>query len=174
MGEPSWRSEALDAAKHDRTSFDCGVEALDRYLKDLATQDVRRHLSRVFVVAAGQDDPRILGYYSLSAAAISRPQLPASIARKLPNYPIPAARIGRLAIHREAQGRGLGEFLLWDACHRIVEACRVMAVHAIIVDAKDDSAATFYRHFGFVPFIDNDRTLFLPIATVLKAWQSRG
>jgi ribosomal protein S18 acetylase RimI-like enzyme len=173
MGEPSWRSEPLDAAKHDRTSFDCGVEALDRYLKDLATQDVRRHLSRVFVVAAGRDDPRVLGYYSLSAAAISRAQLPSSLARKLPNYPIPAARIGRLAIHPEAQGRGLGEFLLWDACGRIIEACSVMAVHAIIVDAKDDGAASFYRHFGFIPFIDSDRKLFLPIATVLKVWQGR-
>lgn len=166
MGERVWLSEALDAARHDRTGFDSGVEALDRYLKAFATQDVRRGLSRLFVVPADRDDPRILGYSSLSAAAVSRAQLPRNLARKLPNYPIPAARIGRLAVHREAQGLGLGEFLLLDACHRVVEAGQVMAVHAIVVDAKDESAAAFYRRYGFIAFVDDPLALFIPIAMV--------
>ena len=93
-------------------------------------------------------------------------------ARKLPRYPVPAVLLGRLAVDRTAQGSGLGEFLLMDAMCRTLLATQVMAVHAMVVDAKDASAARFYRKYGFLAFPNNTQRLFLPMATIRQLQES--
>lgn len=164
-GRPSWRVVPLDSRAHDRTAFSCGAPDLDRYIREHASQDVKRDVARVFV-ALGPGGDTVAGYYSLSAASFQREDLPADQSRRLPRYPVPAALLGRLAVDGSARGRGLGAFLLMNAMHRVLLATETLAVHALVVDAKDDGAVAFYRKYGFIPFIDAERRLFLPLATI--------
>lgn len=161
----SWLVSAFDGKVHDRTAFSCGAPDLDRYLREHASQDIKRDIARVFV-AVRPEATTVCGYYSLSATSFQRDELPAEQARKLPRYPVPAVLLGRLAVDQEAQGTGLGEFLLMDAMHRTLLATQVMAVHAMVVDAKDVAAAKFYRKYGFIAFPNNTQRLFLPMATI--------
>lgn len=162
----NWTVTPFDSKLHDRSSFSCGSVELDRYLRDFASQDVRRDVARVFVATAAHN--RVLGYYSLSAASFRRDDLPAEHAKRLPRYPVPAALLGRLAVDESAKGQGLGAHLLMDALERVRLASETLAVHAVIVDALDDSAAAFYRKFGFITFLEADRRLFLPMATIRR------
>ncbi len=157
----------LDAA-HDRAGFDCDSEPLNRYLREQATQDIRRRVAACFValidVPEGQ---RIAGYYTLASASLVLADLPASTSKKLPRYPtVPAVRMGRLAVDLAFKGQGLGGALLADALHRAARS--EIAAFAMVVDAKDDAAATFYKHHGFMTLADSPLTLFLPLATVQK------
>jgi ribosomal protein S18 acetylase RimI-like enzyme len=154
---------ALLNGAHDRTTFNSGSEPLDRYLREQVTQDVRRRVAACFVATA--DETRIAGYYTLASASLLLADLPASTGKKLPRYPtVPAVRMGRLAVDRGFKGQGLGGALLADALGRASGS--EIAAYALIVDAKDDAAANFYRHHGFVALPDSPRTLFLPLATV--------
>jgi GNAT superfamily N-acetyltransferase len=154
--------------RHDRASFSCGEPELDDYFRRRAGQDERRNVARVFV--ATEDDTGVLGFYTLSTCAIDSGHLPREIARKLPRYDtIPAALIGRLARDLRARGRGIGELLLADAIKRVLAANRSLAVWAILVDAKNQAAADFYRNLGFVPFPSRPARLFLPTATARNA-----
>lgn len=166
-----WQVLALDSKIHDRTAFSCGAAELDRYLREHASQDIKRDVARVFV-AVQPETTTICGYYSLSATSFQREEMPVEHARKLPRYPVPAVLLGRLAVDRDAQGSGLGEFLLMDAMYRTLLATQVMAVHAMVVDAKDASAAKFYRKYGFIAFPNNTQRLFLPMATVHQLQES--
>ncbi len=153
-------------AEHDRPAFACGHAALDRYLHSQASQDVRRKVANCFVAIAA-DVGAIAGYYTLAAASLPFNELPEAQAKKLPRYPVlPAALIGRLAVDRRWRGTGLGGALLFDALMRAARA--EPAVFAVIVDAKDEQASAFYRHFGFAAFASRPLSLFLPIATAAK------
>lgn len=98
----------------------------------------------------------------MSAGSVKCSDLPTAIARKLPSYPIPVALIGRLAVDKDFQGKGLGSILLADACQKVRQAKDTLAVVGIIVDAKDDSVAAFYRHFGFIELPGKPDRLLLP------------
>jgi GNAT superfamily N-acetyltransferase len=155
---------------HDRLAFSCGIDPLDRYLQTQATQDIRRHIANCFV-ATLENSNIVAGYYTFSAASLPLLDLPSETAKRLPRYPVvPAARIGRLAIDRRYRGRGLGAALLFDAITRAARADA--AIFAILVDAKDDAAAAFYRHHGFAPFAARPRNLFLPLGTAIKLVES--
>lgn len=164
---PPFRIEALSSA-HDRSLFASGVAPLDRYLREFATQDVRRRLNNCFVAIDRAD--RIAGYYTFSASSMPLAELDATQIKRLPRYPLlPAALIGRLAVDREFQGRRLGSALLMDAARR---AERIdPAIFALIVDAKDDAARRFYEHHGFRQFVSRSMSLFLPLATALRAFE---
>ncbi|MFM0515504.1 GNAT family N-acetyltransferase [Paraburkholderia sp. RL17-373-BIF-A] len=160
----SFHVAALDGA-HAREAFDSGVDALDRYLRQQATQDQRRRVSSCFVALDGE---RIAGYYTLASASVALGDLPQLVAQRLPRYPtIPAVRMGRLAVDLAYRGRGLGAALLADALDRVLRAD--IAAWALLVDAKDDAAVAFYQHHGFVAFADIPRTLFLPVTTARAA-----
>ena len=155
--------------EHDRPAFSCGVDALDRYLHTQASQDVRRHIANCFV-ASPAGTVIIAGYYTLAAASIPVLDLPEELTRRLPRYPVlPAALIGRLAIDRRYRKMSLGGALLFDAIARVLRA--EPAIFAVIVDAKDEDAAAFYRHFGFISFASRPLGLYLPVATALKLMQ---
>jgi GNAT superfamily N-acetyltransferase len=151
-------------AAHDRQAFSCGADPLDRYLQTQATQDIRRHLANCFVASPVRSNV-VAGYYTLSSASIPMTDLPVEQTRKLPRYPVlPAALIGRLAVDRSFQN--LGAALLYDAIARAIRADA--AVFALIVDAKDEAAAQFYRHHGFQAFSGRAARLFLPVATARR------
>jgi GNAT superfamily N-acetyltransferase len=152
---------------HDRKAFSCGNEPFDRYLKQQASQDARRHVAAPFVAVPEEGDTTILGYYTLSAFAIDLGTLPHSTTSKLPYYPlVPATLLGRLAVDRRHQGRGLGGFLLMDALHQVYLRSPQIASAAFVVHAIDDDAFRFYRHFDFTPFPERRDQLFLPMAPI--------
>ncbi len=154
--------------KHDRTAFSCGVAALDDWLRLRAGQDERRNMARVFV--ALDDRLGVVGFYSLSSFTLTIGDLPPEHAKRLPRYDlIPAALIGRLARDQRVRGQRIGDLLLADAIRRVLEAARSLAVFAIVVDALDERAATFYRDFGFSPFPSRPLRLFMPAADAVAA-----
>ncbi|HUG71806.1 MAG TPA: GNAT family N-acetyltransferase [Steroidobacteraceae bacterium] len=153
----------LDAATHDREGFECGVPALDEYLRRYADQHRRRGITSVFVLADSVRPKHILGYYTLSAAEVDGERLAPADRKKLPGYPVPCFRMGRLACRLDQRGRGLGKLLVGCAVDRCLKARREVAAFALIVDAKDDAAAAFYMHFGFMRFVDAALTLYLPL-----------
>ncbi len=151
---------------HGRTGFQCGVEALDRYLKKQAKQDVKRRISRVFVATKPDNPKTVIGYYTLSTLSIELNQLPEKLARKLPKHPVPAALIGRLAVSNAAQGQGVGKMLLADAIKRTLVVSDQIAIYAMVVDAINDSAKRFYKQFGFTHLSDDSPRLFLPLKSI--------
>ena len=165
MSRPLFRVAPLDAAQHDRSTFDCESEPPNRYLQQQATQDARRRFASCFVAVA--DDDGIAGYYTLASSSVSLIDLPADTRKRLPRYPtVPVVRMGRLAVERRFKGMGLGAALLADALMRAAHA--EIAAHALIVDAKDEAALAFYRHHGLIALPDAPRTVFLPLATVRR------
>jgi ribosomal protein S18 acetylase RimI-like enzyme len=171
--ETAYRVEAL-GRQHDRSAFASGAEPLDRYLREQAGQDARRRAAVPFVLCDGNSNT-VLGYYTLSASSIDIGAWPEEVAKKLPKYPfLPATLLGRLAVDTRLRGQGAGEHLLLNALRRALEASREVASVAVIVDAKDESAMLFYRHYGFVSFADQPRRLFLPMAVIEKLFGERG
>ena len=155
--------------RHDRKNFDCGEASLELYLHRYANQDIRRRVNRVFVASPPDEPQRVIGYYSLSAGSLAAADLPEKFRHRLPRYPVPVALLGRLAVDRSYQGQGLGAVLIADALHRIALASQVMAVYAVMVDALNETAAEFYRQFGFIPLPSQPLKLFLPMDTVTKS-----
>ena len=162
MNEAPFRLALLDAS-FDRATFASESELLNRYLREQVSQDLRRRVAACFV--ALDSGNRIVGYYTLASTSLLLADLPTSTGKKLPRYPtVPAVRMGRLAVDHEFKGKGLGGALLADALSRAARS--EIAAYALVVDAKDDEASTFYRHHGFVALPDAPLTLFLPLATV--------
>jgi ribosomal protein S18 acetylase RimI-like enzyme len=156
----SFRIEPL-GSHAGRADFTCGVDALDRYFREQAGQDVRRRAAACFVAREIATD-RVAGFYTLSAGGILLSQMPARLAKRLPRYPmVPIARLGRLAVAVAYRGRKLGGALLWDAIERAARS--EVAVYALVVDAKDEQAEGFYLHHGFVAFGETPRSLLLPL-----------
>lgn len=135
---------------HARDEFSCGVTALDAYLARQASQDIRRRVSACYL-AVEVSSGKIAGYYTLAAGGVPLTDLPETLSKKLPRYPcVPVARIGRLAVDQAFHGRKLGGALLADAAVRASRS--EVAVFALVVDAKDETAEAFYRHYGFEAF----------------------
>jgi predicted GNAT family N-acyltransferase len=154
---------------HDTEGFTCGVDALDHWLKRIARQHISKGVSRTFVAVDPANPTHLLGYYSLTVAEIDTDKLPKTVARRLPRR-VPLVLLGRLATSITARGQGIGAFLLTDALKRILGVSNDVGVTLILVDAKDDQAASFYRHYGFVPLPDTPLRLALPIETAKRAF----
>ena len=151
------------SAQHQRAAFHSCSPALNQYLHEQVSQDVRRRVTSCFVACTAQG--QIAAYYTLAASSIWLGDLPTPLAKKLPRYPtVPAVRMGRLAVAQTHQGQGLGAAMLGDALARARQA--EIAAYAMVVDAKDQAAAAFYQHHGFVAFDATPLTLFLPLASV--------
>lgn len=153
--------------KHNRAAFSCGVEALDSYLRTQASQDLKKRAAATFVATA--DGTTIGGYYTLSQYSVQLADIPEAIAKKLAKYPhVPTTLLGRLARSNECRGQGIGEILLMDALRRTLDLSKQAASTGMIVDAKDEWAAVFYRKYGFLHLPNVDRRLFLPMGTIEK------
>jgi GNAT superfamily N-acetyltransferase len=149
----------------ERGAFCSGVDALDRYFREHVTQEVRRRVSNCFVLLDA--DNQVAGYYTFAAAGIPLADLPESLTKRLPRYPsLPAGLIGRLAVERRYQRRGLGALLVVDAVARALRA--EPAIYALVVDAKDDHASAFYARLGLHRFTSQSNRLFIPISEIAK------
>lgn len=159
-----YRVERL--AGHDRSQFDCGVAALNGYLRQQAGQDMRRFSAVCFVLIENSTET-LAGYYTLSAASVDLSNIPIESQKRMPRYPtVPAVRIGRLALDRRFHGKKLGGVLLIDAIRRALAADLGIAV--VVVDAKDEAAAAFYEHHSFRPLTEDRRTWFLPMSQAVN------
>lgn len=146
------RIERLDE-NHDRSSFRCGNEPLDRWFSDHAWTTQRQDTARTFVLIA--DDGQIIGYYSLSMGGVEQASAPGRLVRGLPRHPVPIVILARLAVAMSAQGQGLAMSLLFEAFHRAALAAEHAAARLIAVDPIDDEARRFYERWGFRP-VDGD------------------
>jgi GNAT superfamily N-acetyltransferase len=155
--------QLLDANVHDRQSFTCGVAELDDYLQRFAVQQSKKGLAVVRVLVDTAAPQTILGFYSLNAAQVDTSQLDEKTQKKLPRYPVPCFRLGRLATHSAHQGKGLGRLLIGCAVKRCLEARQHVAAYALLVDAKNADAQAFYEHYGFTSCQDTPMTMYLPL-----------
>lgn len=153
---------------HTRSEFSCGKPQLDEYLHRFARQNDEKNISKTFV--AVDDEGKVFGYYSLCSATIEFEEVPENIKKNLPQYPIPAALIARLAVDRALHGQGLGAKLIINALQRIASVSEELAVKVVLVDAMDDEAREFYKHFSFIELPNQAVKLFLPIETVLQVF----
>lgn len=147
--------------KHEgRDGFACGEPALDVYLATYAGQHEQAGIARTFLALDVQDQG-LVGYYSLSMSSIPRDNLPNALQKRFPAFPIPVARLVRLAIDHRHQGQSAGEFLFMDALQRCYKLAKEIGMVAVVVDAKHDKAAAFYREYGFESLLDQPLLLWL-------------
>jgi GNAT superfamily N-acetyltransferase len=164
--EDLYRLEPL--GHHDRHGFSCGVESLDSYLKNQASQDIRRKADAVFVLVPSDELTTIAGYFTLCAYGLSSGTIPEAAQKHTPRYPVVSATlIGRLAVSKGRQGKGLGSVLLAQALHKAFENSSVVGSSMVVVDAIDDRAVRFYEAYGFVKLHGSMR-LVLPIRLIAK------
>jgi GNAT superfamily N-acetyltransferase len=145
--EPLGRPAPLEKG-HDLSSFDCGVEALNDYLKKYAYPNHQNRSSRTYVAVRGV---RVVGYYTLAAGSVAREETTPRVAQGLGRYPVPVILLARLGVDLGEQGKGLGKALLKDAILRAVQAGNIIGSRAVLVHAKDEKAKAFYCKFGFEP-----------------------
>lgn len=160
----SLRIELL-TARHRRDGFDCGEPALNEFLKRYARQQAERDFSRTYVAVA-DDGAGILGFHAISTGAIDFKNWPVGL--RLPRYPVPVARIGRLAVDVGAQGNGVGAALLDHALRLSAAMAWQVGLHAVVVDAKHAKAAAFYARYGFQSFHDGDTGMFLMMSVIRR------
>jgi GNAT superfamily N-acetyltransferase len=157
--------ESLTKA-HDRESFTCGTPSLDSYLKTQASQDMRRKANAVFVLVSQGGPANILGYFTLCSFGLAPGTVPEAARKIIPRYPVVSATlIGRLAVHKHYQGRGLGAMILTAALRKAYENAEVVGSSMVVVDAIDEVAARFYTAHGFIRLPDSMR-LILPMRTI--------
>lgn len=161
----SYLAEPLDSG-HDRENFSCGQELLDNYFWRQAKQDVKRKLSACFVLV-DKKTKKISGYYTLSSNSISHDLIPDSFKKKLPKsyLSIPVILLGRLAVDKGFQGKGIGKILLIDALKRCFDTSDSIGAFAVVVDPISKDAEKFYDKYGFIKLPDSGK-MFIPMKTV--------
>ncbi len=156
----------LLGAEHRREGFDCGDAALNDFLLRQAGQQQRRGFGKTYVALA-DDGVSVIGFVTVSAGQVATSAL--SSQAKLPRYPAPVLRIGRLAVDARYQRKGVGQDLLAFALRLAVEFSQRVGLYAVVVDAKHDKAKAFYVKLGFIVCVDNPLCLYLPVATLERA-----
>lgn len=163
--EEPYLIEAL-GKQHDRAGFHCEMGSLDLYLKTKASKDMRRKANAVFVLAPRESPKQIAGYFTLCAYALAPGTVPEAARKHIPRYPmVSATLLGRLAVSREFQGRGLGSNLLAKALKKAFTNAAQVGSSMVVVDAIDEKAANFYKTHGFIPLPESMR-LILPMQTI--------
>jgi predicted GNAT family N-acyltransferase len=167
-----WGIEPL-AGNHQRGEFSCGKPPLDVFIRQQAAQYEKKGVGRTYV-AVRPGDVRVIGYYTLAAAAVPFEQFPEAVARKLPKHPVPVVLLGRLAVSQAEKGQGLGAGLLIDAFKRAARTAEHVGTFALFVEALDPEAKGFYSRYGFIPLKDQELRLFLPMGSVRATLEAAG
>lgn len=168
MLKVTYKIERLEK-HHHRESFCCGVEQLDHYLHCQAGQDIRKHVAATYVLTK-EKQLTVLGYYSLASFSIDCSEVPESFRKKLPKYSrLPVTLLGRLAVDQNYQGNGLGEYLLANALKRSWRTSHEIASLAVVVEAINDEAISFYQLYGFA-MLKEQKKLYISMDTIAKAY----
>jgi len=164
----AWQ-EAPIGKQHDRVAFDCDDADLNTFLVRYARQNHDSGGAKTFAAVPVDTPSRILGFYCLSPASLDYARTPPIARLGLGRYDVPVFRLGRLAVDRTVQGRGLGGGLLIAAGRRCIAVAEEVGGVALLVDAKSDQAARWYEGYGAVRLDDAPLSLVLPFATLRKA-----
>ncbi|GAC1475022.1 MAG: GNAT family N-acetyltransferase [Isosphaeraceae bacterium] len=163
---PEWKTERL-APHHDRDRFDCGNSVLSNWLKHSASQFEKRDQARTYVLVSSSRPGFVAGYYSISTCQIYYEDLPPPHARGLPRHlNIPGALLGKLAVDKSLQGKGLGSALLSHALRRMLHLANVIGIRVVVVDAIDEQAVSFYVKHQFTAMPDRPNRLFIPVSII--------
>lgn len=170
MGAVS-RNEVLSApeklrANHDLSQFDSGEPSLDDWLRRRALHNEESGASRTYVLCAGQ---QVVGYYALAVGAVTHAEAPGRVRRNMPD-PVPVMIVGRLAVHKDFQGKRIGPALLRDAVLRTLQAADIAGVRAILVHAISERARHFYEDCGFTASPMDPMTLMITVTEAVKAF----
>jgi GNAT superfamily N-acetyltransferase len=149
--------------EHPVDSFDCGQDALNRFLARYAFHNQQAEASQTYVAVKGDD---VVGFYTLVVAQVEYDDAPQRLAKGLAKHPIPLMLLARLAVATNWQGKGLGSGLLKDAMLRTLQAADIAGIRALGVHAKDDAARAFYERFGFMPAPTDPYHLFVLLKDV--------
>ena len=163
-----WREEPI-SQHHDRKRFDCGVRELNEYLERYARQHHGSGGAKTFVAVPPTERTQVLGFYSISPGAIEFTRVPAKLTKKLGRYEVPVFRLGRLAIDRTVQGRGLGGDLLLTAGRRALAVAAEVGGVALAIDSKNEQGARWYERFGALRLADDPLKLILPLSVIAEA-----
>lgn len=149
---------------HDLAGFDCGEAVLDDWLRRRALANEESGSSRTYVVSAAK---RVVGYYTLAVGAVAHTGAPGRVKRNMPD-PVPVMVLGRLAVDKDFQGRGIGSGLLRDAVLRTVQAAEIAGIRAILVHAISEAAKRFYQDYGFIASPIDPMMVMITLAEALK------
>jgi GNAT superfamily N-acetyltransferase len=163
----NWSVEPFDRQWHDRSSFDCGLPALNDWLATKVSQYEKKDLARTYVLVEAAQHI-VKGYYALSNHTVVYEAIPEDQTKGLPPIDIPVVLIGKLAVDSSLQGQGLGEFLLIDALRRALFLATQIGIRAVEVDAINEKAKLFYQRYGFIPLRDDQHHLFLTMSVIRK------
>jgi GNAT superfamily N-acetyltransferase len=163
-----WQEAPL-AKHHDRAAFDCGDADLNLYLQRYARQNHESGGAKCFIAAPSDTPARVLGFYTLSPASLEYSRTPAVAKKGLARYDVPVFRLGRLAVDQSVQGRGLGGALLLRAADRCIRVAQDVGGVALLIDAKNDRAASWYESYGALRLDDAPLSLVLPLAVAADA-----
>jgi GNAT superfamily N-acetyltransferase len=152
-----FRIEKL-ARHHVIDNFNCGQEALNRFLIRFALTNQQANASQTYV---GLADSTVIGFYTLVVSEVSYDDAPERLKKGLAQHPVPLILLARLAVSHEWKGKGVGAGLLKDAMHRTMQVTDIVGIRALAAHAKDDQARAFYEHFGFVPSPTDSLHLFI-------------
>jgi GNAT superfamily N-acetyltransferase len=168
---PDWRESAISKG-HDREAFDSGDAQLNEFLRRHARQSHERGGAKTFIASPTADKRCVLGFYSLSPASIDYARAPALARKGLARYEVPVFRLGRLAVDLRMRGHGLGGQLLLAAGRRCIHAAAEVGGVALLIDAKNDRAAGWYRSYGALSLLDAPLSLVLPLDTIAAALEA--
>jgi GNAT superfamily N-acetyltransferase len=149
-------------------SFDCGQEALNRFLARYALQSQQGNASQTYLAMA---EEQVVGFYTLVVGDVDYTHAPARLVKGLGRYPVPLMVLARLAVSVTWQGKGLGSGLLKDAMLRTLQAADIAGIRALAAHAKDDQAKTFYERYDFIPSPTDPYHMFLLLKDIQKALQ---
>lgn len=160
----AFRIEKL-ARHHPVEHFDCGDDALNRYLIRFAWANQSANAATTYVALA---DEVVVGFYSLAVGQVAHAEAPDRLVKGLARHPVPVMILARLAVHHDWQGQGLGAGLLRNAMQRTAQAAEIAGIRALLVHAKDESARSFYQHFGFAASPSDRLHLYLLIKEIQR------
>lgn len=157
----------LLSKNHNRTQFNCGVDELNFFLQRIARQHIEKGLSKTFVLIDIDEPSEIIAYMTLVVCEVFSDNIPHNWKKKYPSR-IPAAKLARLAVSKDKQGKKHGQTLLMDAIKKTLNASNYIGIAGLFVDAKDETAKAYYNQYGFLSMPDQLDNLFLPLASLAK------
>jgi GNAT superfamily N-acetyltransferase len=160
----TFRIEKL-ARHHPIDDFDCGNEALNRFLIRFAFPNQQANASQTYV---GSADDQIIGFYTLVVSEVGYQDAPERLKKGLARHPVPLMLLARLAVSLNWQGKGIGAGLLKNAMQRTLQAADIGGIRAFATHAKTDQARGFYEHFGFIPSPTDPLHLFILIKDIQR------
>jgi GNAT superfamily N-acetyltransferase len=146
---------------HQKKSFNCGQDDLNKFIKQYASQHQKSGTSKTYV--AVDNEAQVNGFYCLSSTSIGFDLVDAVLTKRLPRYPLPCVVVGRFAVDETVQGQGIGKLLLAHALKQVSKVAQIIGVNFVVIHAKDKKAMEFYQRFGFISLTTDPLTLIFPV-----------